>query len=1000
MIDNNKPIMYITGNEEPGTEYEEICNGNSCEAVSFKKLIKEPAEIINKTNAGLIVIDLDSTGITRGILLLGRIQKDYSVPVLLLLDSENKIDADFIRESGLACLLLKPYDRNELRRIIEKLTGNNCRIKKIGQKSNWAYDVFDNINESFITVDAEGCVSYMNLSAQGLTGWNFDDAEGKPVEYIFDVSNMSERENENEDDVFLKLKDLALYRDDLYLYSKNGSVTPIEKNISLLTDETGTVTGSMILFDDITDLKWSEGMLYRLFKLVENNPVSIMITDVQGDIEYVNNTFIETSGYAVSDALGKNFEILKSGEHSSSFYENMWRTISSGLEWKGELCNKKKNGDRFWEYSIISSIKDNRKKIINYVSMNNDITVRKKTEKDLEYSEKRFRDLTFLVGDWVWETDLEFRFIYISGVINSILGYDAEEMIGKTPFDLMGDDDSKKLRQIFSECLTSGVPVYEFEVCYMSKEDRKVYLHTNALPVFDNNNNPVGLRGIDRDIRAFKLIREKLHWKRRVIEQSPNGIAFIDLEGNLNFLNSTWNLMHGYGDNENDSGTIRQFYTVESFETDIIPAFKKAMENGNWKGESRHLKKNGEVFTDDLSVSLIKNTDGIPEGYVVISHDLTDRLAAEKKAVETNEKIEFMMYNLPDIILTLERDYKIKFVNRTFSADVQSFIGTKADQYIYPEYRGRYVEAVDETFNNGTIQTIELKIKGSDGNDHWVVSRIVPVITKEGIREIMVIASDITEQKSAEEELRKLNIELDKKNRELEKILYVTSHDLRSPMINIEGWSKRLAAECSNSYSIIKDICPQSDEVIELYRIIDEKIPVSIDFINKAILNINSIITSLLYLSRAGRVQLNVQKLDMNSLVSDVVNKINETDADIHIGDLPSCSGDKKQMEQVFFSLLDNSIRFSDISKKTHISIKGELLDKTARFCVEDNGIGIALEHIDSVFDAFNRMKTDSGVRGLGLPVVSKIVERHGGRVYLESEEGTGSRFYVEIPAD
>lgn len=147
-------------------------------------------------------------------------------------------------------------------------------------------------------------------------------------------------------------------------------------------DENGQLIQMSGILQDITERKNAETVLLQLNQALEQSPVSVIITDTKGTIQYVNSKFTEVSGYDEQDVIGKNPRILKSGQHSASFYKEMWDTIISGEEWRNEVCNKKKNGELYWELVSIAGVKDSNGKISNYVAVKEDITQRKQLEEE------------------------------------------------------------------------------------------------------------------------------------------------------------------------------------------------------------------------------------------------------------------------------------------------------------------------------------------------------------------------------------------------------------------------------------------------------------------------------------------------------------------------------------------------------------------------------------------------------------------------------------------
>jgi signal transduction histidine kinase len=248
-----------------------------------------------------------------------------------------------------------------------------------------------------------------------------------------------------------------------------------------------------------------------------------------------------------------------------------------------------------------------------------------------------------------------------------------------------------------------------------------------------------------------------------------------------------------------------------------------------------------------------------------------------------------------------------------------------------------------------------------------------------------------------------LNRELAAKNEELESILQVASHDLRSPLVNIEGFSHELGTvydrvrEGLASREVLESLDPEVREGLE------KVIPEALEYIRASTRKMDRLISGLLHVSRLGRTELRIERLDMNGLVDEVVKsmeyQLQQVGATVRVGDLPGCMGDAGQIGEVFSNLVDNAIKYLDKERGGRIEIYGESRDGESVYCVEDNGVGIAPEQQEKIFEIFYRPAGDEeGSQGLGLTLVRRILERHNGRVELESEPGRGSRFRVYLP--
>ena len=173
-----------------------------------------------------------------------------------------------------------------------------------------------------------------------------------------------------------------------YFFDEHGQKRWILTSKLPLRDKEGCIVGLVGIGRDITERRRDEEELRKLSLAIEQNPTSIVITDIKGNIEYINPKFTQVTGYTLEEVRGKNSSILKSGETSADEYRNMWETITAGKAWRGEFRNKKKNGEFFWELASISPVKNQENVIVNFVAVKEDITDRKKVEEALRQAQK------------------------------------------------------------------------------------------------------------------------------------------------------------------------------------------------------------------------------------------------------------------------------------------------------------------------------------------------------------------------------------------------------------------------------------------------------------------------------------------------------------------------------------------------------------------------------------------------------------------------------------
>ncbi len=264
---------------------------------------------------------------------------------------------------------------------------------------------------------------------------------------------------------------------------------------------------------------------------------------------------------------------------------------------------------------------------------------------------------------------------------------------------------------------------------------------------------------------------------------------------------------------------------------------------------------------------------------------------------------------------------------------------------------------------------------------------------------------EIEERKAAEEKLDRANIELKEKNRELEQIIFVASHDMRTPLVTIAGFSHEIALALKSIISHLEsEDIDLGENASEIKFLIDEDILSSLKFMSSGVDRIQLMLDALLVYSRTGRQELNLELVDMTEIVRKILDSamfhIGETGLSFDLETLPPCVADKAKITQVFSNLIENSIKFQKPEKQGHIWISGKKKGKRVVYCVRDDGIGIPKDKIEDIFLLFYKIDTNSGNgEGLGLSVVKKIVEKHAGKVWVESTLGEGCAFYIELPA-
>lgn len=258
------------------------------------------------------------------------------------------------------------------------------------------------------------------------------------------------------------------------------------------------------------------------------------------------------------------------------------------------------------------------------------------------------------------------------------------------------------------------------------------------------------------------------------------------------------------------------------------------------------------------------------------------------------------------------------------------------------------------------------------------------------------------------EELSRANLDLAQKNQEIEMFVYSVSHDLRSPLVNLQGFSRELdMARGELDRLLASDLSPEAQKRA---RVLTQRdMTESVQFIQTAVTRLSHIIDALLRLSRAGSVEYRPKQVELSPIIARIVEAMRGTitarGAEVSILPLPAVWADPTAIEQIFANLIGNAVNYLDPQRPGKIEIgttdrKVDGIEDASTLYVKDNGLGIATAYLPKVFAIFQRLHSNVAAgEGVGLALVRRVVERHGGKVWVESTEGVGSTFFVSLPA-
>ncbi len=558
-------------------------------------------------------------------------------------------------------------------------------------------------------------------------------------------------------------------------------------HIGIIESET-PFSESNIMFDSlmkmIEERKHAEKEILKLSLAVEQNPASIVITDIAGNIEYVNKKFCDITGYAKEEVIGKNPRILKSDTSSIESAKELWDTILAGKEWKGEFHNKKKNGELYWELASISGVKNQDGEIINFLAIKEDITERKLFEETLQNERALFRTIIDLIPNAVYVKDTEGRKIIANPKEVKLTGKNTEaEIIGKTDFDLFPFELARSSSEEDMSVLSSGKPILNIEGTLTDKKGRTYSLLVSKVPLYDIQGKITGLVGVTHDITERKQAEDAQQLAHKSLTDILNAaihtsIISTDTEGIITVFSRGAELMLGYSATELiGKQTPACFHLerellqrgaelseelgkpVEGFNIFIAKAQIQGHEERAWT----YVRKNGNTIQVSLIVTAIRDNNGEIKGFLGIATDITQRKEAEEALVQSLKTWEAIISASPDGIGMVSFDGKLQFASDRLSAmhgfslhQRNEFLGRPIYNFIDSSHHDLLTDYLQNLIRstNEKHRLVEfLAVRRDNSRFHVDINPTVLYDSKGKPVNILFIERDITERKLAEAEL-------------------------------------------------------------------------------------------------------------------------------------------------------------------------------------------------------------------------------------------------------
>lgn len=365
----------------------------------------------------------------------------------------------------------------------------------------------------------------------------------------------------------------------------------------------------------------------------------VAITNQKGIITYVNGNFCNISGYTQEELLGHDHRIINSAYHTKDFIKNLWVTIANGEIWKGELCNKAKNGSIYWVDTTIVPFLNDKGKSYQYVAIRSDITERKLAEENLKASLKETSNYKYALdkSSIVAITNKHGIIIYVNENFCKISKYSEEELIGKDHRIINSGYHPKSFIKDLWTTITSG-KIWKGELRNKAKDGSIYWVDTTIVPFLDSNGTPYQYVAIRFDITYRKQVEEENTKNERrfqdTLDQMLEGVQIVGFDWRYQYVNESFTKHSKYSKEELLGFTVMEkFPGIET--TDIYQVYQRC-----FKERIRIHLENEFKFPDNSIAWFELSFQPIPDGIFILSVDITERKKAELAVVELNNALE------------------------------------------------------------------------------------------------------------------------------------------------------------------------------------------------------------------------------------------------------------------------------------------------------------------------------------------------------------------------
>ena len=749
-----------------------------------------------------------------------------------------------------------------------------------------------------------------------------------------------------------------------------------------------------------TALKESEEKYRELFNNA-NDGIFINELDSQGRVGgffEVNDTACKITGYERRDFVRMTPRDLATKESLGTFLDVGRALAQTGRATYEQTLLKKDGGVIVVENNTHKFILKGRPIVLTVMR---DITERIKISNALKESEELYRTLINTSPDAVTMSDLKGKLLFASQRMAKLHGYgSADEVIGRSIFDFVDLQSKKDIMKEFSGFLSKGSQAY-MQYKALRKNGSTFTGEINASIIKGPNLLPKGVIATIRDvsdrIMAVEALRSSEEKYRNVISRTGQLVYEYDVNNGVITWGGAVQEITGYTEEEYNREVSIDIWEQIIHPDDrayVLEEHNRAREAcGKYHSEYRYRHRNGGYIYIEDDATFLPDGDGKPCKMLGVMKDITHRKEAETALKESEEKFRSLSEQSM-LGIAIIQDGVFKYFNNAFASmngfsvqEMTSWKETDLLKVIHPDdvqaVRDRLYKR--QTGEEGSLShNYQFRLFAKDGGTKWLDVYAATVMYN-GRPADFITQADITALKETESKLKFTIEELTRSNAELEQFAYVASHDLQEPLRMVSSYVQLLKKRYEG----------------KLGQDADDFIGFAVDGADR----MQKLIKDLLAYSRVGTHKKEHTNADLDHIIETAMLNldpvIKETGATIKYQGLPVVFADEAQMVQLVQNLISNSIKFCRAEEKPEIEIKASVKGPEVTVSLKDNGIGINSQYFEKIFVIFQRLhgKSDYPGTGIGLSICKKIVESHGGKIWLESAEGKGSTFYFTVPS-